>query len=111
MTVKREVWISKGGPRGEHRAFREYKYSKRHFRCELRNPYQTYMQETYNSLENDFDINQKKLWTFLNRNKKSKSYLTNLVVNGKKCVSQNDILDGWAEHFETMFKMETYDEN
>ena len=59
----------------------------------------------------DFDIDLKKLWTFLNRNKKSKSYLTNLVVNGKKCVSQDDILDGWAEHFETIFKMEIYDEN
>jgi hypothetical protein len=32
-------------------------------------------------------------------------------VNGKKCVSQDDILDGWAEHFETIFNMETYDEN
>jgi hypothetical protein len=49
------------------------------------------MQETNNSLENDFDIDQKKLWTFLNRNNKSKSYSTNLVVNGKKCVSQRNI--------------------
>ena len=32
-------------------------------------------------------------------------------MNGKKCVSQDDILDGWAEHFETIFNMETYDEN
>ena len=54
ITVKREVWISEGRPRGEHRALREYKCAKRHFRCELRNAYQTYM-------ENDFDIDQKKL--------------------------------------------------
>jgi len=64
-------------------------------------------------LQNFFEIKSKIKFikTFLNRNKKSKSYLTNLVVNGKKCVSQDDILDGWAEHFETIFKMETYDEN
>ena len=48
LKVKREVWISEGRPRGEHRALREYKCAKRHFRCELRNAYQTYMQETYN---------------------------------------------------------------
>ena len=99
-----------GRPRGEHIAFREHNCSKRHFRCELRNAYQTYARDKQLTGKR-FDIDQKKLSTFLNRNNKSKSYSTNLVVNGKKCISQDDILDGWAEHFETFFKMETYYEN
>ncbi|CAG2213722.1 unnamed protein product [Mytilus edulis] len=107
MASKRQQWISCNRPRGEHVIFQEYKSAKRNFRRELRNAYQKHMQETYNSLEKDFDIDQKRLWSFLNKNKKSKSCLSRLIVNGRQCSTQDDILDGWAEHFESIFKQNT----
>ncbi|CAG2194964.1 unnamed protein product [Mytilus edulis] len=110
MASKRQQWISCNRPRGEHVIFQEYKSAKRNFRRELRNAYQKHMQETYNSLEKDFDIDQKRLWSFLNKNKKSKSCLSRLIVNGRQCSTQDDILDGWAEHFESIFKQNTESE-
>ncbi|CAC5389436.1 unnamed protein product [Mytilus coruscus] len=94
MASKRQLWISYNRPRGEHIIFQEYKSAKRNFRRELRNAYQKHMQETYDSLEKDFDIDQKRLWSFLNKNKKSKSCLSRLIVNGRQCSTQDDILDG-----------------
>ncbi|CAC5413679.1 unnamed protein product [Mytilus coruscus] len=84
--------------------------TKRNFRRELRNAYQKHMQETYDSLEKDIDIDQKRLWSFLNKNKKSKSCLSSLIVNGRQCSTQDDILDGWVEHFESIFKQNTESE-
>ncbi|VDI59813.1 Hypothetical predicted protein [Mytilus galloprovincialis] len=97
-----QITISCNRPRGEHVIFQEYKSAKRNFRRELRN--------AYHSLEKDFDIDQKRLWSFLNKNKKSKSCFSRLIVNGRQCSTQDDILDGWAEHFESIFKQNTESE-
>jgi hypothetical protein len=59
-------------------------------------------------IENDIDVDQKSVWTILNKRKQKPSMCKALKKKGILVTDSSEILNVWQEHFETVFSKSVY---
>lgn len=90
--------------------FKYYKDAKRHFRSGLRKSFDDYQSSLVQKIETEIDINQKSVWSIINRRKSKQSVCSALKKNGITYTDPHDISELWYEHFENVFKHSTFED-
>jgi CTP-dependent riboflavin kinase len=88
--------------------FYKYKKSKSEVREALRAAFDEYESSIVKQIENDIDVDQKSVWTILNKRKQKSSIMQSLGKKGTLVTDSNEILNVWQEHFETIFSKSVY---
>ena len=88
--------------------FYKYKKSKSEVREALRAAFDEYESSIVKQIENDIDVDQKSVWTILNKRKQKSSIMQSLGKKGTLVTDRNEILNVWQEHFETIFSKSVY---
>ena len=106
MKQKRAEWITQGKLRGNiHPTYKMYKLAKALFRRKHRFYVQVYMKKQIEEIDRLAEVNSDLFWRHVNsRRKKSNSFSgSELNFNGRIVSTPQEVADGWAKHFETLY--------
>ena len=106
MKQRRAEWIRHGKPRGNcHPTYKMYKSAMAYFRRKHRYYMQLYMKTQIEGIDKLAEVNTDLFWRHINsRPKKSNSFFSfEINLNGRLGSAPQEIADGWAEHFETLY--------
>jgi exonuclease III len=105
MKSARRIWIDAGQPRDASNAmYQRYKEAKRTFRRAFRAHAHKAELDERDQIEISAEMDQKTFWKHVNSKRKPANKTFELKVNGKVCATSDDILDGWHEHFTSLYQ-------
>ena len=88
--------------------FNNYKKAKKLFRDSLRKAVDEYESKLAKQIEDEVDVDQKAIWSILNRRKTKPSSCCALKKGDDVFTDANDISEIWYEHFQHVFAPSTY---
>ena len=98
--LKRYIWVMEGRPRGwNYKCYAEYKNSKKIFAKLLIRKQKEYEQKKYEKLEQNYDIDSRKLWKYVRANKSSQSGFHSLKVENVLYNTPDQLRSYWKSHF------------
>ena len=109
MRNKRQIWIANGKIHCRNNtSYIDYKTAKLDFRKQLESAYEAYLFDLNTKIEESVDSDQRFAWYVIKSNRKRTHLCQHLNVDGKALNSADEIREGCATHFESVFK---YDSN
>ena len=106
MKCKRANWIRSGRPRGNNsESYTIYKTAKCDFRRIHRRIVDAFMKRQIEEIDRVAEIDSTLFWRLVNakRKKSASAVCADINFNGHMASTPQEITDGWAEHFETLY--------